>query len=232
MEPLQIEKAWEGTADCLMCVIRKQVLFADLDKSDFELIHHPIDERSLDSGKTLYREGDKPDYIYTVRAGLVKLVRYLEDGSFRVVRLLRQGDVIGLEAIDNKPYLHHAITVRATSVCQIPVEVIENINNHSPHLHRQLNHQWQRAISDADLWLAKFTSGFARQRVANLLLYLTNNGTFEKCLLLSREDMGAILSLTTETVSRIISEFKRENLIELLPEHCARVNLEELRRLI
>jgi len=89
MESKHIDHAWNGKTNCKDCAIRGLVLFADLDQSDFKLIHYPINELQLEKGETPYKEGDQPQAIYTIRTGMIKLVHYLADGSFRIVRVLR-----------------------------------------------------------------------------------------------------------------------------------------------
>lgn len=228
MQSEQIDLAWRIASKCEECAIRNMVLFADLERSDFDLIHHPIIELDLKAGDTLYNQGDQPEALYTVRSGLVKLVSYLTDGSFRIVRILKQGDVAGLEALDHKPYLHHAVVLEDASFCRLSAHDIENLNQHSPHLFRQLTTRWQRVLSDADTWLSKLTSGFARQRVAHLLLYLGKDCPQQECFLPGREDMGALLALTTETASRIVAEFKRKGLITPVSAHRISINREGL----
>lgn len=232
MQPDQIDNAWHAATKCEQCAIRNLVLFADLTKDDFELLHHPIHELNFATGETLYNQGDNPEAIYTVRSGLVKLVSYLSDGSFRIVRILRQGDVVGLEALDNKHYLHHAIVLESASFCRLPVGEIKLLNDNSPHLFKQLTARWQRVISDADIWLSKLTSGFAKQRVAHLLIYLSNDCETSLCYLPGREDMGALLAITTETASRVIAEFKRKGFIKLASPHQAVIDREALTAII
>ena len=224
MKAEQIDRAWSAATKCEQCAIRKLVLFADLTKEDFELIHTPIYELNIDKGETLYNQGDKPEAIFTVRSGLVKLVSYLSDGSYRIVRILKQGDVVGLEALDNKHYLHHALVLDSASFCRLPVDEIRALNTRSPHLFNQLTARWQRVISDADIWLSKFSNGFARQRVAHLLIYLSQGSETESCYLPSREDIGALLAITTETASRVVAEFKRKGLIESISSHNVSIN--------
>ncbi|RLA21117.1 MAG: Crp/Fnr family transcriptional regulator [Gammaproteobacteria bacterium] len=228
MQPDQIDKAWRVASKCEQCAIRSLVLFADLTKEDFDLLHYPIHELNFATGETLYNQGDKPEAIYTVRSGLVKLVSYLSDGSFRIVRILRQGDVVGLEALDNKNYLHHAVILESASFCRLPVGEIKELNDNSPHLFKQLTARWQRVISDADTWLSKLTSGFAKQRVAHLLIYLSQDCQSTQCYLPGREDMGALLAITTETASRVIAEFKRKGFIKLVSPHQAIIDQEAL----
>jgi CRP-like cAMP-binding protein len=228
MQSDQIDNAWHTASKCEECAIRNMVLFADLTKDDFDHIHHPIHELNFATGETLYNQGDKPEAIYTVRSGLVKLVSYLSDGSFRIVRILKQGDVVGLEALDGKPYLHHAVILEAASFCRLPVSDIKALNESSPHLFKQLTTRWQRVISDADIWLSKLTSGFAKQRVAHLLIYLARDCETKQCYLPGREDMGALLAITTETASRVIAEFKRKGYIKLSSPHQAMIDKEAL----
>ena len=228
MKPDKIDIAWSAASKCEQCAIRNMVLFADLTKDDFDLIHQPIHEFSLVRGEVLYKQGDKPEAIYTIRSGLVKLVSYLNDGSFRIVRILKQGDVVGLEALDNKHYFHHAVILDSASFCRLPVCGIKDINNNSPHLFKQLTARWQRVISDADTWLSKLSSGFAKQRVAHLLIYLSQDSDKALCFLPAREDIGALLAITTETASRVIAEFKRKEIIKLTSPHQVIVNREAL----
>jgi CRP-like cAMP-binding protein len=81
MIPVKTESAWRGTADCRSCGIRDMVLFADLHEEDFKLIHAPIDDLEYPAGHALVRMGETATSLYTLRAGVVKLVRNTVDGA-------------------------------------------------------------------------------------------------------------------------------------------------------
>jgi len=68
--------------------------------------------------------------------------------------------------------------------------------------------RWQQALNEADAWLTQFTTGTARQRVARLLLRLACPASDHRLRLFGREDMAAMVGLTTETVSRTIAELR------------------------
>lgn len=207
----QIEAAWLGRAECRNCGIRHLVLFADLHETDFDLIHLPIEELQVVAGGQLYRAGEDGIAAFTIRSGLVKLVQYLPDGNQRIVRLLRPGAVAGLEVLAGSAYEHTAEVLQPTLVCRIPREVIERLSRETPRLHRQLMSKWSDTMRQADEWLTGLNTGSARQRVARLFLHLA--GEDGACHLLSREDIGAILSVTTETASRTVAEFKRSGVV-------------------
>ena len=207
---------WSSEASCRSCTLRTSVLFAGLQESDFERIHEPIDQFILSAGTVLYRAGDQGEFMFTVRTGALKLVQYLPDGSQRIVRLVRGTDVLGLEALLGGAYQHESVALQVTEVCRFPVRMVRGLDN--PALRLELMERWQRALSEADAWLTELSTGSARQRVARLLLRLADGREGHECQLFGREDMGAMLGITTETTSRTIAELRRQGtLVETGP---------------
>lgn len=215
---------------CQHCSIRQLVLFADLCPEDFDLLQLPIENIKLQTGDVLYKEKQAAKYVYTIRSGLLKQVRYLADGSYRVVRLLQQGDLAGIEALAGSSYMHHTIILQDATVCQIPIEKIEQLNENTSHLYKQLTARWKKIQSDADLWLTEFTVGSSKKRVAKLLIYLSTQNNHDSFYLPSREDIGALLAITTETASRIIAEFKRQGGVQT-QRHYAKIDIAKLKQL-
>jgi len=231
LKKTDIAAAWQGLANCNGCGVRDLALFADLTKEDFSLIHLPIDVLLFPAGAPIYHVGDEPTAVYTIRSGLVKLVQYLPGGSQRIVRLLRRGDTAGLEVVLRQPYTHTAIAVHPVLTCRIPQAVIQRLSDETPRLHQQLMQRWQKAVERADTFLLELSTGSARSRVARLFLTLVGGGPNDECDFFAREDVGAMLGITTETASRIVAEFKRQGLIaELHPNHfrCNVTGLENL----
>jgi CRP-like cAMP-binding protein len=219
-----LKAAWSGEANCQQCSLRESVLFAGLREADFEKIHQPIHQFMLQPGHKLYRAGERGEYMYTVRSGLVKLVQYLPDGSQRIVRLLRTTDVAGLESILGSPYEHDAIVMQNTEVCCLPAATVQLLSRDNPALHVELLKRWHRALSEADSWLTELSTGPSRERVARLLLRLVRDQAEPECMLFGREDIGAMLGITTETASRMIAEFKRQGLLKDLGGNLYRVD--------
>ncbi|WP_295888484.1 Crp/Fnr family transcriptional regulator [uncultured Thiohalocapsa sp.] len=226
-----LREAWAGEADCRNCALRTSALFAGLTEKDFDRIHDPIDQFDLKPGMPLYKTGDVGDYMYTVRSGAIKLVQYLPDGSQRIVRIVRGADVLGLEALLDDGYHHDAVALQRSEICRFPTRVVRSLSQDNPNLHRELMARWQRALSEADAWLTELSTGSARQRVARLLLRLVRDRESSECELFSREDMGAMLGITTETASRTIAGFKRESLLVESSPNNFLLDIPNLRRL-
>jgi len=229
MQESTIELAWKGPPQCQHCGIRDLVLFADLRHDDFRLIHEPVNELALDVGDILFRTGEAAGYVYTVRSGLLKLVQYLPNGDQRIVRLLKQGDLAGIERLADQPYQHHAIVLESLAVCRIPVSVVERLARATPRLHGRLMERWQQALGRADVWLSELSTGRARARVARLLMRLSDCCQSDTFYLPGREDMGAMLGVTTETVSRITAELQRDGLLKVLENNRAAADVDALR---
>ncbi len=186
-------------------------------------------EEATDILRCSYGPSWLSDYVYTIRSGQVKLVHYLPNGSYRIIRLLQKGDLAGIEALNGSAYLHHAIAMQAVTVCRIPVVTIDELNNRSPCLYKQLTARWQKVQSDAEVWLADLNMGSSKKRVANLLIYLANHHSDDETFNLpSRYDIGALLAITTETTSRIIADFKRSGILQT-NKNVARINLAKLK---
>jgi CRP-like cAMP-binding protein len=226
-----IEAAWRGQVECLKCGIRETALFADLRAEDFAHIHLPIEELDFDTGTALYHVGDPGQAVFTVRHGLVKLVSYLVDGGQRIVRLLRPGDTAGMESLLSLDYEHTAIALRPTATCRIPREVVTRLAEQTPRMHAQLMQRWQRSVQQADAWLTSLSTGHAKARVARLLLLLIEEGSEAECALFGREDMGAMLGVTTETASRIVAEFRRNGILAEQGPNRYRCDVEALTRI-
>jgi len=228
MRSINYKEAWQGVANCEKCSIRQSVLFAGLTEEDFQRIHKPIDQFHLEAGEKIYGTGDTASYMYTIRSGLVKLVHYLPDGTQRIVRLLKTSDVIGLEAVLDPAYKHDAITLQRTETCRYPADAAQEISISNPKLHHEMMSRWQRALNEADSWVIQLSTGTSKQRIARLILLLAKGDPNSSCTLIGREDMGAMLGITTETASRIIASFKREGLLVKTTATLFRCDTEQL----
>jgi CRP/FNR family transcriptional regulator len=216
MIQIKTESAWRGTSDCRNCGIRDLVLFADLNEEDFNHVHAPIDDLVYKSGQSLYEELDKALGVFTLRTGLVKLVRVTADGRERVVRVLFAGDVVGLEALATGHYDSQAVALSEISVCRIPLDVINQLSANSPRLHRKLMEKWQSALKQADDWLADLNFGSAQQRVLHLVRKMHELSKDGTATLFRRGDMGAMMDLKLETVCREVTALVRGGVIKPL----------------
>lgn len=213
MKRVSATQAWTGIADCRNCGIRRSVLFGNLEEADFEDLHRPIDQIDYPASSLIYAQDETARSLYTIRSGLVKLTQFRQDGTQRIVRLLGRTDVLGLEALVAPNYEHDATALQHTEVCRIPIEVVRELSTKRPVMYQELMNRWHKALTDADRWITDFGTGTSRARVARLLIWLAEHYDGKRCELFGREDLGALLGLTTETVSRVMADLKRKGLV-------------------
>jgi len=224
----QIDSAWKGAERCKNCAIRHLVLFADIEQDQFDNLHLPIHDIEYEPGHRLYYQGEKLAYVYTIRSGLIKLVQRLPNGDRRIVRLLGQGDLAGLESLEGQPIDHDAITMDHVKVCRIPINVIDMLRKDTPALHDAVLKRWQKALHNANTWITRLSTGNSKERVARLLLLLDETSEDDSFFLPSRDDMGAMLGITTESASKATAEFRRKGWLKPLPQNRACIDRIEL----
>jgi CRP-like cAMP-binding protein len=192
------------------------MFFSELPDTAFENLLQPVDQFIHAPGSAIFESGTRKKFIYSIRRGLVKLVNTAEDGTNRIVRLLGPGSAVGLELLDGAEGYHHsAIAINQVDLCRIPVPTVEQLESKHPRLYQHVVQQLQEQLELADQWIVALGAGTAKQRVAQLILVLDkffadNNHAF---MLLSREDMAAMIGIAVETVSRMIAEFKRQKIL-------------------
>ncbi len=148
-----------------------------------------------------------------IREGLVKLSRFSGSGDERIVRLGMPGDTIGIGLMIDGRYHHTAIALTPVEVCMMPLRVLHERVAFAPGFAQKFIAEWSASVSDAERFLTDLSTGTAHQRVARLLLYLQERSASADIPAIGRDDMGALLGVTTETASRIIAEFKRTGLL-------------------
>lgn len=206
---------WLGRADCTNCPIRVHTLFSPVPDESLETLLAPIDRFGFGAKTTLYELDERGDSIYTLRSGLVKLVRYLPKGVERIVRLVRPGGVAGLELLVDGRYHHTAVAVQESVACRIPIVVLRELKQRHTELHRELIRRWQESVDEADRFITAFATGAAPVRMARLILQLCGDeDTSRISTRIGRDVLAGVLGISTETASRIMADFKRRGLVE------------------
>ncbi len=214
MKTIEIKSAWQGNSDCNACSIRSSVLFAELNEEDFSKIHEPIDDLRFEANSGIYTQGDVAEYVYTLRDGYIKLLHINSDGSGRIVRLVVPGDLFGMEALLGDVYSHSAAALSNIHLCRIPKKIITSLGEESPRLHRQMMKKWGEALSQSETWFSQMNTGRADLRIARFLLALAKEHEgMVKAPLFKREDMGLMMDIKLETVSRSLASLSEMNMV-------------------
>jgi CRP-like cAMP-binding protein len=216
---------------CAACEVRGSALFGALDGAGLDRIHTHIGTLELGPDSLVYGRGTSGLAVYTVRSGLVRFERGTERGDRRIVRLAGRGDLIGQESLLQRPYADEAVTCTSVQLCRIPRTLVDELAQGSGTLPHELMRRWQVALEAAEAWLADLSTGPARRRLLRLLLRLAGHADAAGMIWLPRrEEIGAMLDMSVETASRLISALRREGVLELVPGRSARLAPDALQR--
>ncbi len=211
---------------CAACEVRSSALFGALDEAGLDHIHTHIANLALEPDGVVYDRGTAGLAVYTVRSGLVRFERTTERGDRRIVRLAGRGDLIGQEALVQRPYTDEAVACTPVQLCRIPRSLINELAQGQNQLPLELMLRWQIALDAAEAWVADLSTGPARRRVLRLLLRLSQlSETADLIWLPRRDEMGAMLDMTVETASRLVSALRREGVLQQTPGRHAQLNL-------
>lgn len=210
-------KGAETRGNCIDCVLRQTMLCSQVSTRQLAFFHTWIDGIVAHPGDVIYNVSAPADGFYCIRSGTVKLVRYSQSGVARIVRILKGGDVAGLEAVFSDRFAHTAVAVGEVRICRIPIANFRAMIQENGDLQRRLLEKSQAALQEVETWLSELAGGIgaapARQRMARLLLSL-REGESERINRFNIEDIGGMLGISMETVSRILSDMARQGLIE------------------
>ncbi len=217
-------------AMCAACGVRQFSLCGVLEGPVMERFQREITDLRVEAGHRIFSAQEVGQAVYTVRRGVIRLERVSEAGERRILRLAGRTDLIGLEALLGQRYAADAVACTTVDLCRVPQALIDELSRSEPQLVTDLMKRWQRALDDSEEWLAELATGPARRRMLRLLLKLSEYTTPDDGLvwLPMRDEMGAMLGLTVETASRIVSTLRRQGMITPVSVRTARIAMPAL----
>lgn len=212
-------------AYCDTCVVRNRAICAALDASEIQALSTIGRRRVLEAGEPLIWEGDDSVLVANVIDGVLKLSTGTEDGREQIVGVVYPSDFIG------RPFgatTRHSVTaLTEAKVCVFSRSDFDGFAADHPKLEHKL---LQRTLAELDRtrrWMLLLGRKSAEEKVATFLLDMSERLVDPGCedangrplaefeLPFSRQQVGDILGLTIETVSRQMTKLKRDGIIDL-----------------
>ena len=205
---------------CNTCPIIHKTLFNHLEKGEIDILNFEKGFNNYKKGNIVFHEGNKGNGVYCVHSGLLKLYKTGIDGKEQIIRFAKPGDLIGFRSIlSNENACVTAKTLSPAHLCFIPAKLFVNLvqNNHDFSMHLiQLS---CCELGEANKFILNMAQKNVRERLAEVLLFLKdtfgldNNNVLK--IELTREEIANIVGTATESTIRLLSEFKKDKLIEL-----------------
>jgi CRP-like cAMP-binding protein len=148
--------------------------------------------------------------------GKIKTIKLAEDGRELMTGIYVDDEYLGIHSLlSNEPYSDTATALEDSTLILIPKEQLEQLLNHYPEVAREFIKLLANDIRDKEEQLLHLAYHSVRKRMAEAMIRLhrqlsNKNEGFK----ITREDLAAMAGMATETVSRTLSDFKDEGLIE------------------
>jgi len=186
----------------------------------------------------LFRTGEKFHALYAIRTGVFKTCVTAEDGRDQVTGFQMAGEIIGLDGIVNDQHTCDAVALEDSEVCVMPFERIEELSREVTALQRHVHQIMSREIVREHGVMLLLGSMRAEERLAAFLLNLVQRlhargfSRSELVLRMTREEIGSYLGLKLETVSRTLSKFAADGMVEVEQRNVRILDPEALRRIV
>lgn len=206
---------------CENCKIQGFSKFKNLNGEDLDKMTYNKSCTAYKKGQVLFHEGTRPLGVFCVHAGKIKVYKTGYDGKDQIIQISKQGDLLGYKAmISEEMYPVSAETLEDATVCFIPRTDFLSILDSSSELNRLLLKEACHELGAMTESLTNLAQKPVRERLAVTLLMLKDtygidaveNGEVE--INLTREDLANTVGTATETLIRLLHDFKEEKLIE------------------
>lgn len=203
--------------ECDQCQTRTFTCFKGLPPEDLELLSANKYSKIYKKGQLIYHEGQKPIGIFCMNEGKIKIYRLGLDGKEHIVRFAVPGDMFGLRSlISGLVYSTSSTAIEDSVICLIPKQVFFRIILKYPEISHCIMVMLSQMVEEAESKLLSIAQKPVRERVAETLIALHNmfnKDQLDNSINLSRYDLANIVGTATETVIRLLAEFKDNNLI-------------------
>ncbi len=225
-----------ATANCSDCLLRTLCLPVALGPEEFETVVSVIEgSLSFHRDQHIYTAGDPFTSIYVVKSGAIKTLMLSDQGTEQITGFYLPAETFGMASIAFPRYNNTAVALETSAVCEIPFAKLETLNLNIPTLQRHFFDLMSREINRDQQLITLLSKHSAEERVASLLLSISARNHQRKLsssrfrLPMSRADIGNYLGLTVETVSRILSRFQKQRLLNVDKKELEILNFDALK---
>lgn len=205
---------------CTDCPVLKGLLFGGLSSEQVARLGCVFRPARYRRSQILFFEGGTGQHVFALHSGLVKVVKSLENGKDRITRVLFPGELFGLEALTEATYPLTAVTLRDCEICAASRDEFLEFLHTNPDVALGMVRFLVSEVTRVRTQVTDMSFKDARKKVATLLLSLISSETptpaqpYPLLLPFSRQEISEILELSPETVSRTLSTFRREQVLD------------------
>ena len=205
------------------------------DKEWNDFINFHKEKFTFKKGEFIFQAGEKTNGLYIIDSGKIKITYKQYDGSERLIRLAKTGEVLGHRGFGGSwTYPISAFTLEDTKVSFIPVELFDTIAKINPKFTYNLMMFFAEELRKSEAIIKHYPVKIlvARALLDNFRAFgFENENSTKLSYTLSRKDIASKAGTTYETVVRSLAEFNKQGLIKIDGKSIHILDMDKLRDL-
>jgi CRP/FNR family transcriptional regulator, polysaccharide utilization system transcription regulator len=221
---------------CGKCAFESSSIFRYLNADEVTTINFEKDFRQYKRGDILYQEGNRISGFYCVNHGIIKVFKTGFDGKEQIIRFAKKGDIIAYRSVlSNELACTSAKVIEDCQVCFIPSEVLISFIKVNSTFALEMMKLACHELGEANSFITDIAQKTVRERLAEVLIFLVHDFGLDNQqflnISLTREELANIVGTATESVIRLLSEFKSDKLVELNGRRIKILNIKGLEKI-
>lgn len=228
-------KKLQSVPFCKECILCFKTIFSSLEPEDIEQLSF---EKTCDfykRGDIVYHEGNRMNGCYCVSKGVLKLYKTGIEGKEQIISFAQKGGLIGFRSVlTGELACTTAKVIEDAVLCFITADTLFKLVKNNAEFSMQLMQLTCKELGEANKYITDIAQKTVRERLAEVLIMLTEtfeldeNNTLQ--ISLTREELANMVGTATESVIRLLSEFKSDKLIELNGRKIKILNVKALKK--
>ena len=209
-------------ASCASCSMHQLCLPMGLSDADITRLDEVVGKRRrILRDERLYQMGEPFKNLFAIRFGHFKTYQINASGEQQITGFQMAGELLGMDAISGDRHHCDAVALEDSEVCEIPFSRLEELFGEVPTLLRHFHRIMSQEITREQNVMLLLGNMRAEQRFAVFLVNLSARyaargySATKFQLRMSREDIGNYLGLTIESISRLLSRFKKQGWVRI-----------------
>ncbi len=229
-------KSIHNIPSCDSCSLRSVTIFKNLSPEEHEMLSLDITHDFFKKGSIVYHEGSRITGCYCVNKGIIKIYKTGIDGKEQIITFAKKGNIIGFRSVlTGELACTTAKVIEDASLCFIPGESLINLVKRNGNFSMDLMQLACSELGQSNAYITDIAQKTVRERLAEILLQLKENFGLDEnnflLITLTREELANIVGTATESIIRLLSEFKNDGLIELQGRKIKLIGINALKKM-
>lgn len=214
--------------------VRYSPLFSELDEESLNTLLCSAKLIYKRTGETLFLRDGRVDHFYILRSGMAKLYVSSSDGNQKTIEIVKPGDAFCISEMFSENHRHSMSCqlLEDSNIFAFSSRPYLNILRENPDISFSIMANLSRKMQSYVQQINSLSLHDARYRFANYLLSLLSedpDNQDEFFLPIHKSEIASLLSITRETLSRMLASFDREQVIRMQGDHIRILDISRLK---